>query len=136
MTSTPVFRVFAFKLKVELMWFPFPLVIIEMFLLINWSPHTDLAGFGKADPSLHKVSQSTVWAQTKYEVKGSIWGLVGKEKETLAALNVPMTKVVLIIYGNSLELGLKLNNHRRSRWGDLQPEGRCQNSSFALHRLS
>ena len=82
------------KLKIELMRILFPLIILEMFLQLNWSSpvvnSVDWTWFGKAHTCLYKVPQLTVHvrAQTKHEVKGivcrqdcleeQIWGRVHK----------------------------------------------------------
>ena len=66
------------KLKIELRCILFPLIILEMFLQLNWSPpvvnSVDWTWFGKAHTCLYKVPQLTVHvrAQTKHEIKGIV----------------------------------------------------------------
>ena len=66
------------KLKIELRCILFPLIILEMFLQLNWSPplvnSVDWTWFGKAHTCLYKVPQLTVHvrALTKHEVKGIV----------------------------------------------------------------
>ena len=86
------------NLKIELRCIPFPLIILEMFLQLNWSPpvvnSVDWTYFGKAHTCPYKLPQLTVHvrAQTKHEVKGivcrpprqdcleeQIWGRVQKK---------------------------------------------------------
>jgi hypothetical protein len=58
---------FAMRLEVELRCILFPLIILEMFLQLDWSPpainSTDWTGFGKAH--IYKVPQLTVHVREK-----------------------------------------------------------------------
>ena len=67
--STSVFRPFAMWLKIELRCILFPLIILEMFLQLDWSPPVvnsiDWTWFGKAHTCLYKVPQLTVHVRAK-----------------------------------------------------------------------
>ena len=72
-----VFRPFAMRLEIELRCILFPLIILEMFLQLDWSPSVvnsiDWTWFGKAHTCLYKVPQLTVHVREKrLEVEGIV----------------------------------------------------------------
>jgi hypothetical protein len=64
-----VFRHFAMRLKIELRCILSPLIMLEMFLQLDWSPPVvnsiDWTRFGKANSCLYKVPQLTVHVRVK-----------------------------------------------------------------------
>ena len=68
-------QTFAMRLEIELRWILFTLIILKLFLQLDWSPPVvnsiELIWFGKAHTCLFKVPQLTVHVRAKTKP----WGL-------------------------------------------------------------
>ena len=74
-TFSKAFSPFAMRLEIKLRCIPFPLIILETFLQIDWSPpvvqYIDWTWFGKANTCVYKVPNLKVHVRAKTKPWGS-----------------------------------------------------------------
>lgn len=85
-----LFTAFDITLKIELRCILLPLIILAMFLQLDWSPlvvnSVNWTWFGKAHACLYKVPQLTVH-NSQDCIKARIWGRVQKNVCSIKCLN-------------------------------------------------